>query len=152
MAPAVIIAGAGLAVSAYGTTKSISAQKKAAKANDKQFKAQQGMDNLRAARERAQAIRAARLSRGQAQQNAVNQGAQGTSISLGGLGSIDSQLAGNLSFLDQYNSLSDQASIQAGKVAKYQSKAQVAGQVAQLGMEVFQNSTGISDVVFGKKG
>jgi hypothetical protein len=91
------VAGAGVAV--VGTVSSIKAQKKAANAQQDQFKYQRAMDNNRAARERVQAIRAARLSYGGAQQAAVNQGAQNSSASLGGLGSIASQLNSNLSFL-----------------------------------------------------
>jgi hypothetical protein len=150
MAPALIIAGVGAGIAAVGTVSSISAQKKAAKANKKQFAYQRQQDDLRAARERREAIRAARLSMGTASQNSVNQGAENSSAALGGLGSIASQLSGNLSFLDKINTLSDQASIQAGKVSKYTSQAQTAGAVAGLGAAVFSNSQDIADGVFGK--
>lgn len=150
MAPAVIIAGASLAVAAVGTASSISSQKKQAKFQKKANQAQRAQDNLRAARERKEAIRAARASRGMAQQAAVNQGAEGSSVSLGGLGSIDSQLGSNLSFLDQFNSLSDQASVSLGKANQHGANAQTASAVAGFGMTVFSNSQGISDTVFGK--
>lgn len=55
--------------------------------------------------------------------SAENQGASSTSSSEGGLGSITSQLNSNLSFLDQYNGLSDMASVALGKAAQHQQNA-----------------------------
>jgi hypothetical protein len=144
MPPAIGIAaavvGAGAAV--VGTVASIKNQNKAAKAQQEQFKYQRQMDNYRAARERVQAIRAARLSYGASQQAAVNQGAETTSGSLGALGSIQSQLNSNLSFLDTNNRLSDQATEAAGRAAKFGAAAQVWGSVANFGMQVYNASGG----------
>lgn len=140
MPPAVAIAAVAVGVAAVGTVATISAQNKAAKAQKKQFAYQRQIDNLRAARERTQAIRAARISQGQVTQTAVNQGASGTSASLGGIGSIQSQLAGTLSFLDQTNFLSDQATIQAGKAAAAMTKAANASAITGLAMQVFSMS------------
>lgn len=141
------VAGATAAV--VGTVKSVQAQKKQSRANQQQFGYQRAMDNSRAARERVQAIRAARLSAGAAQQGAANQGALNTSASLGGLGSIVSQLDANLSFLDTNNRLSDQASVAAGKAAKYGAAAQVWGAVAGAGMDLFSAAGGTGAI---KKG
>lgn len=135
------VAGAGAAI--VGTVGSISAQNKAAKADAEKVQYQRQSDNYRAARERVQAIRAARLSSGQAAQGAVNQGAYGTtSASLGGLGSITSQLNSNLSFLDTNNKLSDMASEAAGRAAKHGAAAEVWGAVAGAGMQVFNAAGG----------
>jgi hypothetical protein len=141
------VAGAGVAV--VGTVSSIKAQKKAANAQQDQFKYQRAMDNNRAARERVQAIRAARLSYGGAQQAAVNQGAQNSSASLGGLGSIASQLNSNLSFLDTNNRISDQATAAGARAAKYGAAAEVWGSVANFGMQVFDAAGGVDAI---KKG
>ncbi len=134
------VAGAGAAV--YGTVKSVQAQKKAAKANQEQFKYQRAMDNNRAARERVQAIRAARLSYGAASQTAVNQGAENSSASLGGLGSIATQLNSNLSFLDTNNRVSDLATAAGARAAKFGAAAEVYGAVANFGMQVFSAAGG----------
>lgn len=135
--------GAGAAV--VGTIKSVKAQGKAAAAQQQEFKYQRQIDNYKAARERTQAIRQARLSRGTALQAATTQGAGGgqTSASLGGLGSIDSQLQSNLSFLDTSNKLSDLASEAAGRASKYGAAAQIWGSVASAGVQVFNASGGV---------
>lgn len=135
------VAGAGAAV--VGTAKSISAQKKAARAQGEQFKYQRAMDNNRAARERVQAVRAARLSYGQTSQAAVNQGAENSSASLGGLGSIASQLNSNLSFLDTNNRISDLATAAGARASKAGAAAEVWGSVANLGMKVFDAAGGV---------
>lgn len=135
------VAGAGAAV--VGTAKSISAQKKAARAQGEQFKYQRAMDNNRAARERVQAVRAARLSYGQTSQAAVNQGAENSSASLGGLGSIASQLNSNLSFLDTNNRISDLATAAGARAAKAGAAAEVWGAVAGAGMKVFDAAGGV---------
>lgn len=149
MGPVAIIAGIGLAVSAAGTYMSIKAQKKQAKAQKQAVRAQRAQDNLRAARERREAIRNARIATGGVEQNAANQGVSGSSMALGGLGSIESQLNQGLSFLDSYNKLSDQASESLGKANNYAMKAQTAASVGQLGMSVFQNASGIAGVFKG---
>lgn len=106
--------------------------------------------NLQSARERRDAIKASRLAYAQASQNAENQGASFTSSSEGGLGSIQSQLAGNLSFLDQYNTLTDQASVQIGIANRYNSRAATADAIGGLANTVFSNSSTISKVWNGK--
>lgn len=146
MGPVAIIAGIGLGIAAVGTYSSIKNQKKAAKQQKKAIKAQRAQDNLRAAQERREAIRNARISAGQVEQNAANQGVADASATLGGLGSIESQLNQGLSFLDTYNRLSDQATTAIGKANQYEAKAKTSAEIGQLGMQVFQNSSGIAGV------
>lgn len=134
----VAIAGIGLAIAAVGTYASIQNQKKQRKMMKRAAAAQRAQDNLKAARERREAIRNARIASAGALQASVNQGVEGSSAALGGLGSIEQQLNQGLSFLDQYNTLSDQASVALGKANAYGSKAQSASSVASLGMQVFQ--------------
>lgn len=137
---AAAVIGAGAAV--VGTVASISAQNKQSKYQQQQFQYQRQMDNYKAARERVQAIRAARLSSGASLQTATNQGAQTSSASLGALGSIESQLNSNLSFLDTNAKLSDLATTAAGNAAKAGAAAQVWGAVAGFGMQVYNASGG----------
>lgn len=133
-----VLAGIALAVAAVGTYASIQSQKKQRKMMKRAAAAQRAQDNLKAARERREAIRNARVASAGALQASVNQGVEGSSAALGGLGSIEQQLNQGLSFLDQYNTLSDQASVALGKAGVYGSKAQSASAVASLGMQVFQ--------------
>jgi hypothetical protein len=143
------VAGAGIA--AVGTANQISANKKSAKANQRAAAYQRQMDNLRAARERRQAIRQARLATGAALQTGVNQGAADSSAALGGLGSIQSQLNSSLSFLDTNTRLADRASEQIGIANKYKAKADTSGAIAGLGMTLFKEAGGTGAVgdVFG---
>lgn len=143
------VVGAGAAV--VGTANAIKSNKKAAKANARAAAYQRQMDNLRAARERRQAIRQARLASGAALQTSVNQGAVDSSASLGGLGSIESQLNQNLSFLDTNTRLADRASEQIGIANKYRAKADTASAIAGAGMTLFNAAGGTGPVqdVFG---
>ena len=146
MAVLTAIAATALAVSAGSTIYSANQQNKASKANQ----AAAGLDrqrmNLQVAREKRDAIKAARFSYAQAQQGAENQGAQYSSSSEGGLGSIQSQLGSNLSFLDQNQILADAASVQIGIANKYQSRARTADAVGSVANSVFANSDTISKV------
>lgn len=151
MGPLAIIAGIGLAVGAIGTAASISHQKKQRKMMKRAAAAQRAQDNLKAARERREAIRNARMSSATVLQASVNQGVQNSSAALGGLGSIEQQLNQGLSFLDATNRLSDQASVALGKANEYGSKAQTAGAIAGLGMQVFQSAPTISSTFFKGK-
>ena len=141
MPPLAIIAGIGLAIGAVGTVMSISAQNKQTKAMREANAAQRGQDSMKAARERIQAIRSARLSSGTIQQAAVNQGSEGSSAALGSLGSIQQQLGSGLSFLDGYNRLSDQASTAIGRANQYAVKAGTGKAIAGFGMEVFKSAS-----------
>jgi hypothetical protein len=102
--------------------------------------------NLQAARERRDSIKAARLAYSTSQQTAENQGASFTSSSEGGLGSIQSQLGSNLSFLDTDMRLADAASVQIGYANKFQSKARTAEAVGSVANSVFNNSETLSKV------
>lgn len=78
-----------------------------------------------------------------------------SSAAQGGQGSIVSQLSGNLSFLDQYNYFSDQASKQLGKANAHRANAEMWGQVAGAAEKVARNAGPISEEakkVFGKGG
>jgi len=149
MGPVAIIAGIGLAVGAAGTYMSVKAQRKQVKLQRKAQAAQRAQDNMRAARERREAIRNSRIAGGQIEQNAANQGVSGASATLGGLGSIGQQLNQNLSFLDQYNRLSDQATELIGKANKVGATAVTWQNIGQFGMQVFKDSNQIGSVFSG---
>lgn len=151
MAPALIVAGVGLAVAAGSAYMSHKAQKKEAKFQRKAASAQRAQDNMKAARERREAIRSARIASGVVAQGAANQGVQNSSAALGGLGSIEQQLNQGLSFLDGQNALADQASTALGKANKAAVTAGAWASASALGMQVFSNASTLTGGG-GKKG
>lgn len=140
MGPLAIIAGIGLAISAGSAIMSYSAQKKQQKYQQRAAAAQRGQDNMKAARDRREAIRSARIATGSVQQSAVNQGVAGSSAALGGQGSIQSQLNQGLSFLDGTNRLADQAGRDLTKANKYAMNAQTWNTVGAFGQKIFANA------------
>lgn len=141
-----VIAAGSLAVggvSAYQTNRN---QKKAAKANEQAAALDRKRMNLQSARERREAAKASRLAYANAQMAATNQGAGGTSSAAGGQGSIISQFSSNLSFLDRYNTLTDQASVQIGYANKFEQKARTWNAVSDLSWKVFNNSTTLANM------
>jgi hypothetical protein len=149
MPPAIAIAAVGLAVATVGTVASISNANKSANAQREAQKYTRQQDNMIAARNRREAIRAARQSYAAAQQTGENQGVAQSSGAQGGQGSIVSQINSNLSFLDQYAVLGDQASVQLGRAAGFKAKADTYGAVANFGDKVFSNSGTIAGVFGG---
>ena len=128
-----MIAGAiGYFVLAAGTTAQVVQSRKAEKAGKRAAKVEQRRADVQTARERMKQVREARIKRAQVQQAAANTGAEGSAV-IGAVSSIQSQETQNISFLDQVQGLSRQASIFRQQQAGYQSDAQTAGAVASLG-------------------
>ena len=127
LAASVVVSGAGVYSANQNQRRAVSAQNEASRI-------QQEQANLQFARQQRDAIRQARLARARATNAAATQGALGSSGSLGGLASIQAQLGSNLSFLDTYNKLSDQATEQLGRANKFQQRAQTASAVSQLAL------------------
>lgn len=144
--PPVAIAAVALGTAAVGTAIQIDQSRKAAKATANASKLDAQRSNLQRARERREAIKATRSAQAQIMSNAENQGAAYTSGAAGGQGSVASQGNANLSFLDQYGTLSDMASIQLGRANKYQNNAATAGAVADLGWAAASQSSNIAKV------
>ena len=152
MAAATTIALVGLGAATAGTVYSGVQQSKAAKATQRSAALDRQRMNLQNARERREAVRASRLASATAEMAAANQGVQGTSSAQGGQASIVSQLNSNLSFLDRFNTLSDQASQQIGYANKFSQRASVGQSVSNLGWQVFSNSNTLSDIWKGNNG
>lgn len=144
--PPVAIAAVSLGAVAVGTAVQIQQGRKAAKATAAASALDRQRMNLQSARERREAIKATRAANAQIQQGAENQGAAYTSAAAGGQGSVASQGASNLSFLDQYTTLSDMASIQLGRANRAQSNAATGGAVADLGWAVFGQQNNVAKV------
>lgn len=78
-------------------------------------------------------IAQSRIAAGAAKNNAANQGAIGSSADSGGQGSIQSQLSGNLGYLDEYKNLTNSA-------AEAESSANTFGDISSFAFKVFNNS------------
>ena len=63
--------------------------------------AQQRMADMKAQRERIQQIRESRIKRAQIEQSAANTGAADSSSAQAGAGAVESQLAGNIGYLNE---------------------------------------------------
>lgn len=138
-----IVAGASLAVGAGSAYMEHQSNKKAAKEAKKANRYERQKNELQSARQKMEALRAGRQALAETQQNAFNQGAEGSSIGQGGAGSVFSQTMGNLSFLDQYGYFSDQASKHLQKSANAQAKGQMWGAVSNLGFKVYGMTGGL---------
>ena len=98
-----MIAVGGLAVAGAGAYTANKNAKKQVAAQNEALAYQQKQNDLTAARQRRDAIRQARIARANATNSAATQGVLDSSGSIGGVGSISSQLKDNISFLDQWN-------------------------------------------------
>jgi hypothetical protein len=136
----------GSIIAAAGTAKSVQQQRRAAssqrKAQEEQLKRQQAAD----ARERARQVREARVARARAQQAIENQGAGGSSIASGALGSIQTQLGSNLGFqANQQASVLTQSGFMQD-AASARSSAATGQAIAGLGQTVMTNSDRIGSI------
>lgn len=129
-----ILTAAAVTVAAAGTAASISASRKAASAQGQANKLQRQQMALQQAREKREAVRAARIARGRAVNTAANQGVMDSSGAQGGQGSIGSQLNYDMSFLDKQEKLADQASAALGRARIWESRASGFGAVSSLAL------------------
>lgn len=137
---AVVAAGAMV----VGTVGSMKQQAKANKLLKQQYKFERQMATNRSAKERRDLIRAGRLTSASLAQTAANSGgAELSSVALGAMGSIRSQINSNLSFLDTNQKLADQAGLAASKAASAQRTAAMWGDVTALGKQVFSMAGGV---------
>lgn len=125
----VIQAVAGVA-SVVGTVVSISQQKKAARA-------QQRQQELQVRRSQRAAIREAQLRRAQTQATALGMGVVGGSALAGGVSSLSSQVGEAMGFGSQMSGLSKQISIAS-------TRTQTASAIAGLGAQTFSSLGGFS--------
>jgi len=127
---------AGSAVAAGGTLYSAKQQRKAASAQRQAATYQKQQQQLARSRARRDAIRQARLAHASSINSGANTGTIGSSGVQGGAGSILSQGASNVSFLDESGRIADMASEQLGKARMYTSRAQTGAAIASIGQQV----------------
>lgn len=141
-----VIGVAGLGLSAFGTVKQMSAQKKAVAAQKKSIAAQNRQQKLEQMMERRRQARAARAAIASSVNAAAQQGAGESTVTQGTVGALQSQLSGNLSFLNQSEFLIDAANKARMAQAGFESKAATYGGISSLGLSVFSNAGAIADL------
>ena len=128
---ALIVAGvtatAATGYSAYEQNQSSSDQRRARNAERR-------MQAIKMQRERRRQVREAQRMQAQTEATAVATGTTKTSAVAQAQGSVQSQLASNLSFLDQMKTLTDTQSIFAQKAADHERRAGVGQAVSSLAM------------------
>lgn len=139
MPPMAIAVGAlaiGVGVAAVGTIESANAQKKSAKALQDQNAVLRQQTQLQGMRQRLDAIRTGRQALAQVQQAAENQGVATSSAAQGGQSSVVTQMMSNVSFLDEYNHLTDVAEQFGATAQKYSAKADMWGSISNFGFHL----------------
>jgi hypothetical protein len=129
MPVAIPLAIAATTVLAVSTYKSVQEQKKARAANERQFQAQERkaeVQNVRSVREQ---IRATRLAQGQMTNVAAQTGGMGGSGLAGGLSSLGSQQAGNISYMQDIAKENTDINTAALQGARAQSNAAIWGTI-----------------------
>ena len=124
---ALAIATVATAGSAVAANEAADAQRDAARAQNKRAK-------LQAARQRQEQIRAARIARARISASAAGTGAMDTSGTAGGVGSVMSQLRGNLGFSLEMESLGDQAADRMGNAMMSQNISNMFSGIANFTM------------------
>lgn len=133
------ISATGAGAQGYGTIMGAAAQGRMARLQGQ-------ATQLRAARDRINMVREARIKTAMITQSAANSGTTGSSASAGGTGSVTSQLGSNLSFQNQ------QLQIGQGMTNAYQSIASaegveaIGGGLIKTGGTIFQNRDQVNDI------
>jgi len=131
------------ALAVGSTAGSIQQSRQAAKASKRASRAQQRIQDIKAARERRRQVQQAQQAQAQIASNAQVGGTTKSSSVVGARDSVQSQLAGNLSFLDQVGDLNRQTSIFNQKAADFRSNAAALQQLSSLslqGASLFQSA------------
>jgi len=135
-----------LAVTTYSAVQGAKASKKAAKAQEKQIKVEQKMADVKASRARYKAIRQSRISQAQASQAATTTGVGVSSGLEGGLGSAQTQLAGEVGTSFALQSMAGEASIFAQDAASAQGDAAQWAAIGSVSGSIFSGKGGYKKV------
>lgn len=123
------VAAAGTVAAAYSSRQGVKAQKKA-------YAAQQRQADIANMRERRGQVRNMRMLRASVESQSAVSGMTGSSAMSASLGAISSTGNANISFLDQNQLLSQQATVANQRAASYNSRSSTYAAVAGLGMQV----------------
>jgi hypothetical protein len=131
----------GLAVSTFGTSLAVTEparqRNEAAKDQKRANDLQRRIQDIKTQREKRKAIREARQARGAIQAGAQASGTSSTSSAATGVGSVGTQLATNLSFLDEVGAKTNQISIFEQKAADRIRKAGEIEAVRDVGIQAY---------------
>jgi len=128
------IAVIALGISAVSTAVSIDQQRSAARSSKKARKAQERIQAIKTARERRQQVRQSIVARAQAEAQGQATGTSRSSSISQAKDSVQSQLAGNISFLDNVTALNKQTSIFQQQAADATSRAGVASAISGIAL------------------
>ena len=143
---------AALVLSAVGTVGSMIQGRKAAKQQKAAIAAQNRQQKLEQAMQRRKAAREARAATAAAINAGEIQGAGESTVVAGTTAALQSQLSGNLSFLNQSEALIDQANRARMAAVGYESKAAAFSGLSSLGMSVFSYAGQLADLRKGTAG
>ena len=132
-----IIAGIGLAFSVKGSVDAKQASKEQAKDQKKAERAKQKIRDLQTARERRKQVKQARIQRAEIASSAGAAGTLQTSGFAGGTGSLITDAASNISFLNKTQELSSQVSIFNQSAADAGSDVASANALSSVGSSLF---------------
>lgn len=143
MCDPITLAYVAIGTSAVGTISSANQQKKAGQAAQRQYAAEQKKAEVQNIRSVRQQIREARIAQASMTNVAALTGGMGGSALAGGVGSVGSQLAGNLSYMQQIAEQNTAIGAAAAAGAQAQSNAAVYGSIGQLGGTIFSAMGGV---------
>ena len=126
------------------TAASISSTKQAGEASKQQAEAQQRRAEIQNVRAVRQQIREAKLAQASMTNIAAQTGGMGGSGLAGGLGSVGSQMSGNLSYMADIAEQNTAISNAAISGAQAQSDAAMWGSIGKLSGTIFSGTTGVS--------
>ena len=129
-----------LAISGIATASSISEQRKAGRAQERAFQAEERRAEVQNVRNVRQQIRTARMTQASMTNVAAQTGGMGGSGLAGGTASVGSQLAGSLGYMSDVakeNTAISQATIQSARAS---SNAAIFGQIGQLSSTIFSQT------------
>ena len=133
-----------LGTSIAGTVASVVQSRDAAEDNKRAAAAERRRADVKAAKARLKTAREARIARAQIAQQAETTGGGSSTITAGT--AVTQQEAGNISFLNQVQSLSSEASIFRQGAVNKQSRAGAYGAVSNLANFAITNSDQMSDL------
>lgn len=140
MGPVAAVIGAVATVGS--TAASISATRKATKAQVGIAREQQKQQEVAYRRQQRAAIREAQIRRSQGMATAQASGVVGSSLTGGGMASIGSQAGSALGFGTQLSGLSSNITNLGVRAANFTQQANMFGSIAQIGGNVFEAASG----------
>lgn len=126
-----------LAVTVATTAYSIKQQQKAAKAQEEAAEQQQAMTDLENRKERARAVREARIQRAAMVQGASDTGTTGTSALAGAKGAIGSQLGSAIGFSQMKQAFGHNIADAESEARKAENRAQTAQSIGSASRSIF---------------